>query len=380
MPADPRHGDNAVLERLAQRLEHGRGNSGSSSSSSTPRCARLASPGRGDAPPPTIAAVEAPWWGARNGGARMIGRPGRSVPATEWMRVTSSASSRVSGGRMPGSRRASIVLPVPGGPASRTLCSPAAASSSARRPRSWPRTSARSGRNGSSSSSGPGGEANGIVLFAPKVGDRLGEVMHGHGADSRQRRLGRGLRGAEESPEAGTPSAFRDGDRARDRAHPPVERELAHAAVLEQPARGQLAVSRENGECDRQVEPRALLAERRGREVHGDAILARPGQHRVDDAAVHAVLGLLAGAVGEPNDRERGQVGADEVSLDLDAPWLEADDGGGEGAREHTTDGTGEILTGPSRLCAETARGGARVTVEHAGHAAVRADSTPPTA
>ena len=38
----------------------GRGNSGSSSISSTPRWARLASPGRGTAPPPTIAAAEAP--------------------------------------------------------------------------------------------------------------------------------------------------------------------------------------------------------------------------------------------------------------------------------------------------------------------------------
>ena len=37
-----------------------RENSGSSSSRSTPRCARLASPGRGVAPPPTMAAAEAP--------------------------------------------------------------------------------------------------------------------------------------------------------------------------------------------------------------------------------------------------------------------------------------------------------------------------------
>ena len=41
----------------------------------------------------------------------MIGRPLGNVPATEWMRVTSSASSRVSGGRMLGRRRPSIVFP-----------------------------------------------------------------------------------------------------------------------------------------------------------------------------------------------------------------------------------------------------------------------------
>ena len=41
--------------------------------------------------------------------------------------MTSSASARVSGGRIDGSRRASIVLPTPGGPESRRLWPPAAA-------------------------------------------------------------------------------------------------------------------------------------------------------------------------------------------------------------------------------------------------------------
>jgi len=90
------------------------------------------------------AAAEAPWCGALNGGIVISGRSGGRIPATEWIRVTSSASARVSVGRIEGSRRASIVLPVPGGPARRRLCSPAAAISSARRPRSCPRTSARS--------------------------------------------------------------------------------------------------------------------------------------------------------------------------------------------------------------------------------------------
>ena len=38
-----------------------------------------------------------------------------SSPATLWMAVTSSASSLVSGGSRPGRRRASMVLPAPGG-------------------------------------------------------------------------------------------------------------------------------------------------------------------------------------------------------------------------------------------------------------------------
>ncbi len=54
------------------------------------------------------------WCGARNG--RRTIRRSALIPATLWIRVTSIASSRVSGGRIDGIRRASIVLPVPGGP------------------------------------------------------------------------------------------------------------------------------------------------------------------------------------------------------------------------------------------------------------------------
>ena len=58
----------AVLERLAQRLEASRRNSVSSSRNSTPRCARLTSPGRRTAtPPPSSPGVQTVWCGARNG-------------------------------------------------------------------------------------------------------------------------------------------------------------------------------------------------------------------------------------------------------------------------------------------------------------------------
>jgi hypothetical protein len=49
-----------------------------------------------------------------------------------WILVTAIASARLSGGRIEVRRRASIVLPVPGGPESRRLCAPAAAIVSAR--------------------------------------------------------------------------------------------------------------------------------------------------------------------------------------------------------------------------------------------------------
>ena len=60
LPADPGDRHDAVLERLPERLEDRSRELGSSSRRRTPRCARLASPGRGVAPPPTMAAAEAP--------------------------------------------------------------------------------------------------------------------------------------------------------------------------------------------------------------------------------------------------------------------------------------------------------------------------------
>lgn len=97
-------------------------------------------------PPPTIAAIEAEWCGARNG-RRALSLPSASSPPTEAIIDTSSSSRGDSGGRMEGSRCASIDLPEPGGPTISRLWPPAAATSSARRALSWPLMSARSGRS-----------------------------------------------------------------------------------------------------------------------------------------------------------------------------------------------------------------------------------------
>ena len=71
--------------------------------------------------------------------------PPSSSPARECTIETSSISSGVSGGRIEGSRAASIDLPDPGAPIISRLCPPAAAISSTRLALSWPLTSARSG-------------------------------------------------------------------------------------------------------------------------------------------------------------------------------------------------------------------------------------------
>jgi hypothetical protein len=121
-----------------------RGNSGSSSRNSSPLCASETSPGRGIMPPPISPASEMVWCGERNG--RCVTSPcsASSTPATEWILVVSSASSKLSGARIDGSRLASMVFPEPGGPIIRMLWPPAAATSSARLATCCPRTSLKS--------------------------------------------------------------------------------------------------------------------------------------------------------------------------------------------------------------------------------------------
>ena len=117
-------------------------NSGASSRNSTPRCAFDTHPGRGmPLPPPRIAGAEALWCGASNGGVRTSSRSGVPPAVRERMAVTSMAASSSSGGRMLGSRSASMVFPDPGGPVKSRWCPPAAAISRANLPWACPATS-----------------------------------------------------------------------------------------------------------------------------------------------------------------------------------------------------------------------------------------------
>jgi hypothetical protein len=54
------------------------------------------------------------------------------------------------------------------------------------------------------------------------------------------------------------------------------------------------------------------------------------------DAGADAVLGFLAGTVGQADDGEARHPAVD-VRLDLDAARLETDEGVGDGAREHAS-------------------------------------------
>ena len=274
---------------------------------STPRWASETSPGRGLGPPPTIAGADAPWCGARNGGTATSARPGGSSPATEWMRVTSSASSRVSVGRMPGSRRASIVFPVPGGPISRRLCEPrrrsrahgalAPGRADRRDPGTAPPSIALRRRSARTSArrSRPRKYATTSARWRTGTGSIPASAASGADSAAHTSRV---------RPGAARPLG--DRERAGDRTDAPVERELADGRVLCEPLRRELPRGGEHGERDRQIESGALLAQRGGREVDRDPPVERPLERRRDDAAPDAVLRLLARAVGETDDREPG--------------------------------------------------------------------------
>jgi hypothetical protein len=147
-----------------------------------------------------------------------------------------------------------------------------------------------------------------------------------HGLDPGERRLGRGLGGANDPVEPGALRALGRHQDAADRADSAVEGKLAHRGVLLETRDRDLVRSREHRERDREIEPGPLLAQRSRGEVDRDPLPpARPLQLGRDDPAANALLRLLARTVGEAHDREARDT-AVEVRLDLDAAGVEADE------------------------------------------------------
>ena len=142
--------------------------------------------------------------------------------------------------------------------------------------------------------------------LSAEVGDRLGEMAHGDRLDAAELRLARRLGCAENPLEAGAPRTFRDGERAAHRPDATVESELADGCVLGEPLDRKLARCRQHRERDREVEAGALLAQPGRGKVDRDP-LQRPLELRRPDAAANAVLGLRARPVGETRrSRSRG--------------------------------------------------------------------------
>ena len=309
-----------------------RRNSGSSSRKSTPRCASASSPGRDPLLPPKMPAAETVWCGARKGRAAMSGRPS-SRPAALWIFVTSIASSNSRGGRMPVIRRAIIVFPAPGGPMKRRLCAPAAATSSARLACSCPRTSEKSATAGvgpaaagSVAATGCAAPVRTATACASDVTPRTvtsrtsaaSPVLH---AGMRRRR------------DAGGRGRGGDREHAADRAHRPVERELAGDDGSGEVAADVVSVGGEHRERDRQIVAGALFAEVGGREVHRDPP-RRDLEAGVPQRRAHPVLALADDVIGQPDGGGLRQPRRD-VDLDVDDRGVDADERTRENVREH---------------------------------------------
>ena len=172
------------------------------------------------------------------------------------------------------------------------------------------------------------------VDLAAEICDDLRQVTHGNRLDPGESSLRRRFDRADYSSQPGAASSLGDGQRSCDRTNTAVERELPDGGMIREALGRELSRRAEDGERDRQVEPGALLPERRRREIDGDAPIEWPLERGGHDAAPDPVLRLLAGAVGKSYDREARDAGL-QVRFDLDLARLEPDEGMGERASEH---------------------------------------------
>ena len=335
LAAHDRHA--AVLQRLAQRLERRARELGQlvEEQHAVVGEARLAR--RRDR-----AAADQAGGGDHGGAARGTGRsaispPPRRSPATLWMRVTSTASARESGGRIEGSRRASIVLPTPGGPESSRLC--AAGGSDGQRLDDVG-VAADVGevevarRGGASARSSPVGRRRALAA-AQDLGHLREAAGPEHVEPVDERGLERPLRAGRRGPSSpARAAALRHGERAAARAHLAPERRARR--------RPRSARARRAG-C---WPPTARIAQAMARSKPGPAL-------RIDAGARLTVTRLSGNSKPElriaartrsrasrtarsarPTIVKFGQAGA-HVDLDRDAPRVESVDGEGGDAGEH---------------------------------------------
>ena len=126
----------------------------------------------------------------------------------------------------------------------------------------------------------------------------------------------------------------RRGDRrehSRNRSEPAVESELAEVDDTRHGVDRDVAGRSKRRDGDREVEPGALLAQGRGREVDGEFAL-RQRASRVDGSRSDAFAGLAEGRVRQSDEHERRKAGSD-VRLDFDDVSLQPVQCDGEGPR-----------------------------------------------
>ena len=176
--------------------------------------------------------------------------------------MVSSASSKVSGARIDGSRLASIVLPEPGGPIIRMLWLPAAATSSARLAVCCPRTSLKSTAKCCSSPSSSSVDTRYGSRWNHAHQRAVQQLQHVQQRRDRvdvhalhHRSLGRVGR---RQNQVGNPFFARQhghGQHARHRTHAAVQPQFAHQQKAAQVAHLQRAVSAQDADGDGRSKP-----------------------------------------------------------------------------------------------------------------------------
>lgn len=136
-----------------------------------------------------------------------------------------------------------------------------------------------------------------------------------------QRGLGQGERRDHHPPRPGPAGGEQAGQHAAHRAQPPVQGQLADQHRAVQLPLGHRAAGREHPAGQGQVEVRAGLGQRRGRQGQGDPPV-RPGAPGVHHRRAHPVLGLVQRRVRQPDQVHPGQPVAD-VRLDLHQPAVD---------------------------------------------------------
>ena len=272
-------------------------------------------------------------------------RRSASWPATDWIIETSSSSRGDSGGRIEGSRCASIDLPAPGGPIISRLWPPAAAISSARLALSWPLMSRRSGRPSPAGAIAGSGRASTCVplkWLASWISERGARISISPRGPGRLRPAGRRA----DQPVAAPVGRHRGRQHAGDRGDRAVERQLAeHGEAVERVGRDR-PDRRHDAERDRQVVMAAFLGQVGRGEVDGDA-LGRQREPGGDQRRAHPLARFGDRLVGEPDDHE-GDVAGRDLHLHVDGARLDALEGDRRNARDHAgTPQSGCNLTAP---------------------------------
>ena len=235
---------------------------------------------------------------------------------------------------MPGRRRASSVLPLPGGPTKSRLWPPAAATSSARLARSCPCTSARSGSTGAaagisiaasgrSSAASPRSQASAAPRLSAASAARPGQSAASP----------RFPRGTTTSRIAAPSAAASIASTPRTASQRAVEAELAEEERALELRRLELDPRAGDRERDRQVERGADLGHAGRREVHRHAA-RRELESALAERGADPVAALVHHAVGLADDVERGQTSAG-LDLDRDAHALDHVKRRAERAHEH---------------------------------------------